>query len=313
MHELLTPRQVARAIGVSESSLKRWCDRGMIPMVCTAGGHRRLPISGVLEFIRSQRHTLVHPDAIGLPKESGQRRPSLVAARQILEQALVEGDEFQARQVILDLYLDNHQLSVLCDSVIAPSFHQIGERWQCGDLEVYRERRACRICVRVLHEVRSLMATPRPHGPLAIGATPAGDNYEVPTTMVELVLRQNGWNASSLGSSLPIDTLAVAIRENRPPLFWLSLSLVVDPAELVAQFPLLMQAAADHTRIVLGGRAVTHELRSQLSGVLYCDSMRQLEEIAKPIFEAQPRPVVQPGSLVLPTSIEGGDISASVN
>jgi predicted site-specific integrase-resolvase len=28
---LLTPKQVARAIGVSESSLKRWCDKGVLP------------------------------------------------------------------------------------------------------------------------------------------------------------------------------------------------------------------------------------------------------------------------------------------
>ena len=49
--QLLSPKQVARALGVSESSLKRWCDKGLIPTERTAGGHRRLPLAGVLDFL----------------------------------------------------------------------------------------------------------------------------------------------------------------------------------------------------------------------------------------------------------------------
>jgi excisionase family DNA binding protein len=65
MKELITPKQVARAIGVSESSLKRWCDRGLIPTVRTAGGHRRLPISGVLSYLRETGHEMVRPELLG--------------------------------------------------------------------------------------------------------------------------------------------------------------------------------------------------------------------------------------------------------
>ncbi|REJ65407.1 MAG: helix-turn-helix domain-containing protein [Planctomycetota bacterium] len=50
MNDLLTPKQVARAISISESSIKRWCDRGAIATQYTPGGHRRIPLSGLLEF-----------------------------------------------------------------------------------------------------------------------------------------------------------------------------------------------------------------------------------------------------------------------
>ncbi|OYW17913.1 MAG: hypothetical protein B7Z55_11620, partial [Planctomycetales bacterium 12-60-4] len=66
--ELLTPKQVAVAIGVSESSLKRWCDRGILPTVRTAGGHRRIPTSGVLKFLQQSGHPLVQPEVLGLPR-----------------------------------------------------------------------------------------------------------------------------------------------------------------------------------------------------------------------------------------------------
>ena len=53
MRDLLTPKQVARAIDVSESSIKRWCDKGVIETQYTAGGHRRITMAGLIEFVRS--------------------------------------------------------------------------------------------------------------------------------------------------------------------------------------------------------------------------------------------------------------------
>ena len=72
MRDLLTPKQVSRAIDVSESSVKRWCDKGVIPTQYTAGGHRRITMSGLMEFLRAGKHQLIHPEALGLPPTSGQ-------------------------------------------------------------------------------------------------------------------------------------------------------------------------------------------------------------------------------------------------
>jgi excisionase family DNA binding protein len=46
--KLVTPKQVAQAINVSESSLKRWCDQGLLTAIRTAGGHRRLALAAAL-------------------------------------------------------------------------------------------------------------------------------------------------------------------------------------------------------------------------------------------------------------------------
>lgn len=90
MQELLSPRQVAVALGVSESSLKRWCDRGMLPTRRTAGGHRRVPLDGVLTFLRETGQDLVRPDVLGLPSTTG--KGSLVIDRAIQQMiAALEG------------------------------------------------------------------------------------------------------------------------------------------------------------------------------------------------------------------------------
>jgi MerR family transcriptional regulator, light-induced transcriptional regulator len=278
--ELLSPKQVARAIGVSESSLKRWCDRGLLPTLATPGGHRKLPISGVLEFIRQSKHTLIHPDAIGLPVGTG-RKCSLATAKRPLVEALINGDDETTRQIVINLYLDDVRISRISDELLAPAFHEVGSLWQCGDIEVYRERRACRICVRVLHELRALLSPPRASGPVALGGTPEGDIYEVPTTMIELVLRQSGWQASSLGSSLPFSTLAAAIRENRPRLFWLSVSHIADEAQFLREYDELYEVAGDRTALVVGGRALVEPLRKQMRYAAFCDNLQHLEAFVR--------------------------------
>jgi methanogenic corrinoid protein MtbC1 len=244
-----------------------------------------LPISGVLEFIRQSKHTLIHPDAIGLPVGTG-RKCSLATAKKPLVESLIQGDDETTRQIVINLYLDDVRISRISDELLAPAFHEVGNLWQCGDIEVYRERRACRICVRVLHELRALLSPPRTTGPVALGGTPEGDNYEVPTTMIELVLRQSGWRASSLGSSLPFSTLAAAIRENRPRLFWLSVSHIADETQFLREYDELYKMAGDRTALVVGGRALVEPLRKQMRYAAYCDNLQHLESFVRTLAPA---------------------------
>ena len=281
MRELVTPKQVARAIQVSESSVKRWCDKGVIPTRYTAGGHRRIPLHGLLEFLRASKHELLSPEVLGLPATSGRTGRVIERAAEQLTEALLAGDELQCRQIAIDLYLAEHSISSVCDEVLARSFEEIGNRWACGHAEVYQERRGCEITLRVLHDLRVLVA-PAPVGsPVAMGAAAEGDQYALGTAMAELVLRDARWNAVSLGDNLPFDTLSSAIRQHRPRLFWLSCSHIADEDEFLRQYAALYDEFAVHVAFVVGGRALTEALRQRMKYAAYCDNMQRLETFAQ--------------------------------
>lgn len=284
----LSPAQVARALGVSESSLKRWCDQGLIPIVRTVGGHRKLPIASVLAFVRERGKTLVEPELLGLPAVTGRTSVTLERAVETLTSILQKSESDQARRVVFDLYLAGHGLAAICDEVLAVIFQRLGIAWECGELEIYRERRACEIVYRLLNELSLALPPVPPSAPLALGATLPNDHYQLPSTMVELVLREQGWQARSLGCNLPAETLIAALREQRPKLFWLSASHISETSEFVSAFNQLAAAAQDlRIPIILGGRALSSELRQQLVFTACCENLRELQNLSLTLLQSE--------------------------
>ena len=175
---------------------------------------------------------------------------------------------------------------MICDEVFAAAFQQIGDRWAHGRAEVYQERRASEITLRVLHELRSLLPPPPAEAPIAIGGAATGDHYNMGTTMAELVLRDNKWNASSLGDNLPFATIAAAISDQRPKLFWLSCSHIADPAAFLSGYHELHEEFGTDTAFVVGGYSLTEELRRQMRYSAHCDNMQHLEGFAQTLQTA---------------------------
>ncbi len=283
MGKLFSPKQVARAIQVSESSVKRWCDKGDLEVHYTAGGHRKIPISSLVEFLRKTGQPLPHPELLGLPKLSGQAHNDMQGAADLLAEALISGQELRSRQLVLELYMAEHSLTKIFDRVIAPAMVRIGEEWQCGDVQIFQERRGCEIILQAMQELRTLIPLPAPSSPVAIGGTIAGDYYRLPTAMVEMVLREAHWHACSLGDNLPLKTLERAIEQYRPRLFWLSCSYIPDEEQFLREYDALYEQFGLSVAFVVGGRALTEPLRNRMRYAAFCDTMQHLTGFAQTI------------------------------
>jgi methanogenic corrinoid protein MtbC1 len=279
--EFVSPKQAARAIGVSESSLKRWSDQGLIPTVRTAGGHRKLAIAEVVRFFREHNRRLQSPEILGLPPASDRAAVGLKRGKHSLVEALLGGDELAARQIILELYLARHSLAMIFDVVVAAAFHEIGDLWACRSADVFQERRGVKMTLRIFDELRRLL--PDPSGErLAIGGTLEGDWYSLPAAMAGLVLREAGFRAELLGTSIPALSLVRAVELLRPQVFWVAVSHVRQNSDFVAEFAALSNACQQHgAALVVGGRALTPELRQQMSYSAFCDNLQHLEGFAR--------------------------------
>ena len=99
--------------------------------------------------------------------------------------------------------------------------------------------------------------------------------------MSELVLRDCGWRASSLGNMLPFETLRRALERERPRLMWISITSIREEDRFIASFNVLFDTATSFgSAIVVGGQALTAEVRRRLRYTTYCDNFRHLEALA---------------------------------
>ncbi len=281
MRSTLSPRDLATAIGVSESSIKRWADDGLLAVARTAGGHRRISRAEAIRFIRDQRLHVADPVPLGLPEITGavavSGGPAHPDAGQLFD-LLSRGESGLARGLILSVYLQGSSIAEICDQWIAPAMHQLGELWKHSDRGVYIEHRATDVCIHALNQFRSILAEPRPEAPAAVGGAPAGDIYLIPSLAAAIVLASEGFRAVNLGPDTPLNAIESAVTEYRPRVAWLSISTMpTNPNEFAGAIETLDAHLAQRgVKFIIGGRCARQIRSAHPLRAFVCSSMSEL-------------------------------------
>ncbi|MEW6336964.1 MAG: MerR family DNA-binding transcriptional regulator [Acidobacteriota bacterium] len=249
---------LARAIGVSESSIKRWADEGVIRATRTAGGHRRIPTSEAVRFIRESHIAVVRPEFLGLP-EAGTptgTEPGADDDAALLTRFLLAGAAPEARGLIHSLYLSGRSVAAIADGPLRAAMARIGEMWRHDANGIFLEHRATDVCVQALNRLRTAFPE-KPGAALALGGAPPGDPYLLPSLTAATALAAEGFRTINLGPETPFETLHRACRDMRPALVWLSVSTTTDPAALrgsIERFSRDVEPAG--VSVVVGGRGL---------------------------------------------------------
>lgn len=228
MARSLSPRDLASALGVSESSLKRWIDAGRIRATRTGGGHRRVALADALAFVRATNAPVVRPELLGIPEAAiGQDRHS---SHDALTGALIGGDARAVRSWIEGRRREGVPIAEICDGPIRAAMYAIGELWQHDADGIFIEHRATDICIQELAHLRAALAPP-PHASFAVGGAPEDDPYLLPSAMAALVLAAEGMHPVNLGPDTPTAALHQAVAHHRPRLVWISASSPIPLAQ----------------------------------------------------------------------------------
>ncbi len=280
---LLKTQQVAGALGVSVSTIKRWVDSGALRATRTIGKHRLVPVSEAIRFARTQN--LPHAGLQALLGGSLSRMEAVDdAAVAALAEALGQGRSAEARRRIVGAYAGLHDAARLADDLIGPVMGRVGSGWEAGTLDIYHEHRATRIVEAVLLDLigRATVGDLPPGTPLALGATPEGDLFTIANLSCELALREMGWEVVNLGPNLPLASLAKAVRAYRPALAWLSINHLDDPERFVREYQAFHAvASATGTAVCLGGAALSLSLRPRLLAASFGERVAHLAEFAR--------------------------------
>lgn len=278
MGPIISPRELAAAIGVSESSLKRWADDGHIRVTRTAGGHRRISIGEAIRFVRSIHAPLVRPELLGL-RDLSPTGDALLAAEAPADRLfgfLSEGKAKDARGLILSLYLEGQSVAEIADGPIRVAMERLGELWRHQDSGIFLEHRATDICVQAIEQLRQFVEPEEPRA-IAVGGAPPGDPYFLPSLLVATALQAEGWRAVNLGPNTPFDALVAACKHHQPALAWLSVSSVQSAAEIERGIERLTdELSALRIALALGGQGLLGVSTRERPGVYRCQTISEV-------------------------------------
>lgn len=258
MKPVISPRELAEAIGVSESSLKRWANDGLIHVSKTAGGHRRIAIGEAVRFIRSVGAPLVRPDVLGigdLPSFNAELLASETPSDRLF-QHLAEGRAREARSLILSLYLGGKSVAEIADGPIRYAMARLGEIWTHSPAGIFIEHRATDICVQAVQELRLLIDQPAARF-TAVGGAPPGDPYILASLLAATALTAEGGNAINLGANTPFETMLTAAEHHAAHFIWISVGTAPCPDELCTEIVHLAARFAERGgKLMVGGFAM---------------------------------------------------------
>ena len=101
-----------------------------------------------------------------------------------------------------------------------------------------------------------------------------------------MVFREQGWRTANLGADIPFPSLLSAARKHMPRLFWVSVSHIADETQFLSEYSHFASKLPKGIILLVGGRALTDDLRPKMVYSAHCDGMRQLAGLAKTLKAA---------------------------
>ena len=299
--QTFSPRQIAEAVGLSESSIKRWADGGALAYIRTAGGHRRITQDEAVRFVRSQGLRVLKPDLLGLgdasvgpdasaPKDEGDEKLT-----ELLCTELRQNRPQAARHLLLRAFESGVPAWRLCDGPIQSCLSELGEAWRDDrDRGIVLEHAAVDVILQTLSQIRArlrgdlglrLSGIEQRRCPLAIGGAPSRDPYLLGSTMAATTLVEIGFEDLNLGPDTPLTSLTEAVASMRPTVAWLSSSGSGDHPRAADLAPLMQACDQAGAVLFLGGRGFQRRPVMMPPPHRTLRTMSALAESARVLFE----------------------------
>jgi methanogenic corrinoid protein MtbC1 len=268
---------------VSESTIKRWSDSGMIKCRKTVGGHRKFDLDSVLEF--ENRSGLVARAALAerAAEIDGEieellGRPDFPELARRYRQAATAGKQHCVSELLMRAYLRGFSLAMISEEIIRPALKEVGDLWRAGVIRVFEEHLATTATTQALSELHNIVEKKHGQDRLALVGCPDGEIHQVAAEVIRYLLEGEGWTVIYLGPFTPLFTFTDAVNIIKPDLVCISATMADDLERNARDYEHLRRAASKHkTKIVIGGLALEDEqARARFRGAYYASTLYDL-------------------------------------
>lgn len=282
----LTTKEVARLCCVSDATVKRWEDAGLLNSERTSGGHRRFRVDEVARFQRDQRLGLKNCNGDeSVVSATVRRRDADKYSDCELFKSLVGGNEERSANILISEFLNGKPLEIIFDDLLSPALCRIGQLWFEGKLTIAAEHLASRTVLSAIYKLRGLVPVRESNGIATICCSIEGDFHELPTHFVQMILENEGFEVINFGANMPVYSLCDEISEHAPRLICISSTILSDIDRLSRDYRSFSEKLCRrNTSVVLGGRAFEEShIRKRFPADFYAKSFTNLTEYVKKV------------------------------
>ena len=222
---MLTTSETAELLAVHASTVKRWCNDGELPSEKTQGGHRRVHLEEAVAFARTQGiHTVLTPfhpyePHVWSALQEVRSRGTFRRLHTLAMGWLARGDMRRLRALFEAVARDPAvPFCRFCDQGVRGFMVQVGEAWAQGRLRIADEHLVTQVLTEVLLKLRAderedaVQASVAADRPVAVVGTMEGNQHQVGSLCVRLLLERLGWEVYYLGADVPVEEFAVIQR-----------------------------------------------------------------------------------------------------
>ncbi|MEM1062806.1 MAG: helix-turn-helix domain-containing protein [Planctomycetota bacterium] len=257
--QTLSPKDLSRALGVGESSVKRWIDGGQLPAAKTAGGHRRIELVDALRFIRDGRRQVADPSLLGLDIPQGLDLGDADAVRAEYIEALERGDQDETTSIACQLAALGGDVPAVLDDPVWASFRDIRGRCTHPSEECVTLHRSQANCIAAARRLKELATPAADSAPIGLCLDIGYEIDGMGAHLAETVFAHAGFRTHQAGHGVPKEIACGSIVRVKPDVVWLSangahqadLKIVEATAQQVAT-----QAARYGSRLIVSGDAM---------------------------------------------------------
>jgi MerR family transcriptional regulator, light-induced transcriptional regulator len=256
--------ELAKRTGVSPELLRAWEQRyGLLQPARTAGGFRLYSAADEARVRRMQGYVsggIAASQAARLVLSDEPAQRTVPAPVSILNdeagdlaESLGRLDE-QAANAALDRLFSAYTVETVLQEVVLPYLHELGERWEAGEVSVAHEHFASNLIRgRLLGLARGWG---QGLGPGAVLACAPGEQHELGLLAFGVALGRRGWRITYLGTDSPIGAVTDTVRSLLPAVVVL---LSVDPDRFLEHAREVAQLA-QQVQVLIAGAGATPEV-----------------------------------------------------
>lgn len=282
--------ELSRRSGVSPELLRAWERRyGLLEPMRSEGG-LRLYSPADLERVRRMQHHLAEgvaaAEAAALAR--AEREPAsavapfdAASAREELR-VVLEGFDEPGANAVLDRLLSTATLDSLLGEVLLPYLHEVGDRWERGEISVAEEHFASNVLRGRLFGLGRDWG--RGLGPKALLACAPGERHDLGLIVFGVALHARGWRIGYLGADNPLDSIASAAGAFDPELVVITAVVPERFEEHAAELSSLARAR----RVCLAGAGAAAVDGATLGvKILSGDPVAEAERLSQPTRRAE--------------------------